>query len=357
MLREPPPPLNHLQLLTLPSLHHVNEMVHPVASWLRGSANHHRFHAAVSGWITSAELDGHVTSKIQKTSETSQESIRCHPSPLCYKRHCSCHLASTPKVFPTMGRITTLVCLVSVAPLASALIPLKPPGMRADARFFLDTADTAEWEALLPLGIFHGVTTNPITLDNAGHPCDVFEIHELAMRALDQTNEFICQTWGATAEEMYKNGMDLSGPNRRDIVVAVPVTPAGTEAAAALVQSDVRVCLTATYAARQALIAAGVGADYSCTFLSSLDQAGKDGKKECLKMRDMVENMGSDTRVMVASLRDVDSLCDLAEAGVDTFALSPDIARKLFGEPMTDQAAADFEAAAKRTMSMPKAVY
>lgn len=81
MLREPPPPLNHLQLLTLPSLHHVNEMVHPVASWLRGSANHHRFHAAVSGWITSAELDGHVTSKIQKTSETSEESIWCHPSP------------------------------------------------------------------------------------------------------------------------------------------------------------------------------------------------------------------------------------------------------------------------------------
>lgn len=156
---------------------------------------------------------------------------------------------------------------------------------------------------------------------------------------------------------MYKNGMDLSGPNRRDIVIAVPVTPAGTEAAAALIASGVRVCLTASYAARQALIAAGIGAEYSCTFVSSLDEAGKDGKKECLKMHDIVENSGSDTRIMAASLRDVDSLCDLAEGGVDTFALSPDIARKLFGEPLTDQAASDFEAAAKRTMSMPKAVY
>lgn len=257
-----------------------------------------------------------------------------------------------------MGRFTTVVCLLGLAPLVSALILKPPPGLRADARFFLDTADTAEWDALLPLGIFHGVTTNPITLDNAGHLCDIFEIQDLAMRALDQTSEFICHTWGVSAEEMYKNGMDLSAPNRRDIVIAVPVTPAGTEAAAALVQSDVRVSLTATYASRQALIAAGVGAEYSCTFLASLDEAGKDGKEEVLKMRDMVENIGSDTRIMVANFRNVESVCELAASSASiAFALSPDIARKLFGEPLTDQAAADFEAAAKRTMSVPKKVY
>jgi hypothetical protein len=32
---------------------------------------------------------------------------------------------------------------------------------RGGMRLFLDTADGAEWERQLPLGIFYGITTNP----------------------------------------------------------------------------------------------------------------------------------------------------------------------------------------------------
>ena len=39
---------------------------------------------------------------------------------------------------------------------------------RGGSRFFLDTANVAEWEALLPLGMFHGVTTNPTLLERSG---------------------------------------------------------------------------------------------------------------------------------------------------------------------------------------------
>lgn len=130
-----------------------------------------------------------ATSAIGENSNFSRNSDTDHQNH--HKRH---------RFLTMMGRFTTLLCLLGLVPLVSALIP-KPPGMRADARFFLDTADTAEWDALLPLGIFHGVTTNPITLDNAGHPCDIFEIHDLAMRALDQTSEFICHTWGRYVRE------------------------------------------------------------------------------------------------------------------------------------------------------------
>jgi len=57
------------------------------------------------------------------------------------------------------------------------------PQMRGPSRFFLDTADVAEWENLMPLGIFHGITTNPVLLEHAGVPCTVPACHRLADQA------------------------------------------------------------------------------------------------------------------------------------------------------------------------------
>ena len=37
----------------------------------------------------------------------------------------------------------------------------------------------------LPLGLFHGVTTNPTILQRAGVPCTVPAVHELARAAFD----------------------------------------------------------------------------------------------------------------------------------------------------------------------------
>ena len=134
---------------------------------------------------------------------------------------------------------------------------------RGDCRFFLDTADTKEWDELLPIGMFHGITTNPTLLARANEPCTVSNLHSLASKALSlQVNEFMCQTWGSTAHEMYQNGMDISEIDREKIVIKVPVTAEGTKAATMLTKSDVRICLTACYNSQQALIAGSMGVEY-----------------------------------------------------------------------------------------------
>lgn len=248
--------------------------------------------------------------------------------------------------FDTMF-LTALV--ISCLSLSSALI--SPPGMRGEGRLFLDTAVESEWESLLPLGIFHGVTTNPVLLERAGHACTVPAVQDLARRALSQTPEFMCQAWGETPQEMYSIGEALSESDRDRIVVKVPVTAGGTEAASKLVKSGVRVCLTACYASQQALIAAGTGVEYLAPYLGRMTDSGKDGMHECRKMQEIVNGLGSDTRILVASIRDVESLEDLAIDGLDTFTFSPDVARALFLEPLTDKAAADFQEAAKRGQS------
>lgn len=224
------------------------------------------------------------------------------------------------------------------------------PSNRGDSRFFLDTADIRYWDVWLPTGIFHGVTTNPVLLERAGHPCTVPSLHKLARRALTATDEFMCQAWGETANDMYDIGMKLSEPSRDRIVVKVPVTIEGTECARQLIQSGVRVCLTACYSAQQALIASGVGAEYIAPYCGRMTDAGMDGKQECIRMNDIVDGLRSDTRILVASLRDAETLTELAESGMDTFTFSPEVARSLFDVPLTRQAASEFEEAAKRTL-------
>jgi transaldolase len=76
--------------------------------------------------------------------------------------------------------------------------------------------------------------------------------------------------------------------------------------------------------------------------------AGKDGMAECKRMQDIVNGMGSSTRIIVASIRDVKSMGDLMSHGMDTFTFNPDLARDLFNEELTITAARVFEEAAKR---------
>jgi transaldolase len=141
------------------------------------------------------------------------------------------------------------------------------PPHRGDCRFFLDTADTFEWDDLLPTGMFHGVTTNPTILARANQPCTVSNLHSLAEKALSLTDEFMCQTWGSTAEQMYNNGMEISKMDRERIVIKVPVTAEGTKAATMLAEEGVRICLTACYNSKQALIAASMGVEYIAPYL------------------------------------------------------------------------------------------
>ena len=121
----------------------------------------------------------------------------------------------------------------------------------------------------------------------------------------------------------------------------------GVKAATQLIRSGCRVCLTACYHHKQALIAASIGAEYIAPYLGRMTDIGKDGVTECVDMQEITDGLGSDTRILVASIREAQTLTQLAEAGLETFTFSSDVARELFHEPLTDEAAAVFEKAAR----------
>ena len=237
----------------------------------------------------------------------------------------------------------TIIWMLSLS-MATAFSPI----FRGNGRLFLDTADVREWDQFLPTGIFHGVTTNPTLLERAREPCTISNIHNLAGRALayDEVNEFMCQAWGETPRDLVECGVALTDPDRERIVVKVPVTPVGVEAASRLVSMGRRVCLTACYSSKQAVLAAGVGAEYLAPYLGRMTDARRNGFEECRQMQQITKGLKSDTRILVASIRDVNELVNLAASGMETFTFSPTIARELFRDPLTDTAARDFEIAA-----------
>lgn len=225
---------------------------------------------------------------------------------------------------------------------------LSPMTISTSLRLFLDTADVAQWQTWLPTGIFYGVTTNPLLLERAQVPCTVAQLEAIAHQALTlKAQEVQLQTWGTTTEAMVGLGKTLAAIAPQ-VVVKVPITQSGTAAAAQLLAAGIRVTLTGVYAVHQVLIAAALGADYAAPYLGRITDLGRDGRADLAAMQRAIAGVGSNTRLLAASIRSVDDLAVLAGQGLDTFTISAAIAAQLFDVPATQQATTDFQRAAQQ---------
>jgi transaldolase len=211
---------------------------------------------------------------------------------------------------------------------------------------YLDTAEVTQWQTWLPTGLFYGVTCNPILLERAGIPCKLTTLEALASEAIKLgAQEVHLQAWGNSAANLHQIGQALASLNQR-IVVKLPATQIGTTAAAALIREGIPVTLTAIYAVRQVLIAAAIGASYAAPYLGRINDLGLDGRLTLVTMQQALKGVGSSTRLLSASIRDIEDISILAAQGVDTFTFSEAIAQAFFTVPATISATEDFERAA-----------
>jgi transaldolase len=220
------------------------------------------------------------------------------------------------------------------------------PGLR----LFLDSADPADWERFLPLGVFHGVTTNPLLLQRADQACTLKNLETIANRVADHgAREIQMQVWGASPAEMFRSGSSLALMSGLgiDVVVKVPATEEGYQVARRLSAAGTRITMTAVYSPGQVLMAAGFGAAYAAPYLGRLIDARKPGRDIVLAMDDILKYTASGTRLLVASLRKADQVVDLAQHGLDTFTFGPDVAAELLDSKLTTKAAAQFQESAR----------
>ncbi|MBS3933778.1 MAG: transaldolase [Truepera sp.] len=206
----------------------------------------------------------------------------------------------------------------------------------------LDTADRQVINNFTDHPLVGGITTNPTLLRRSGvrrNELADFVGHVLARGF----TELHVQVMSATTDAMLADADTLLGfGDTHRLVIKIPVTHDGLRAAQALIREGVRVTLTAGYAAEQALWAARVGASYLAPYLGRLNDSGEDGLAVIADMQTIVEQEGSATKLLVASIRSSNEVVALAKLGVGTVTLPPALLQAMLTNSRTDEAERNF---------------
>ncbi|HEX6117802.1 MAG TPA: transaldolase family protein, partial [Dongiaceae bacterium] len=166
-------------------------------------------------------------------------------------------------------------------------------------KFFLDTADINEIRELAGSGLVDGITTNPSLVMKSGRQfVDVVrEICEIVPGPVS------AEVIATDHETMLAEGRKLA-KIAGNVVVKVPLTPAGLRTCHRLSHEGIKVNVTLCFSPAQALLAAKSGATYISPFVGRLDDAGTDGMQLIADIVQIYRAYDSiKTEVLVASVR------------------------------------------------------
>ena len=198
-------------------------------------------------------------------------------------------------------------------------------------KLFIDSGNLKEIEALMPLGIIDGITTNPSLL--AKEPGDYKEILKKICQIVQGPTS--AEVVATDFEGMVKEGRDLASIDEH-IVVKVPFTRDGVRACDTLSDEGLRVNVTLVFSAAQALLAAKVGATFVSPFVGRLDDVGTTGMGLIQQIVQIFENYDYGTEVLVASVRGPIHVIEAAQMGADVCTCPAKVIDSLFNHPLTD---------------------
>ena len=197
-------------------------------------------------------------------------------------------------------------------------------------KLFIDSGNIKEIEALVPLGIIDGITTNPSLLakepgdykDNLKRICDIVNGPTSA--------EVVAKDY----EGMLREGRDFAGLHEH-IVVKVPLTREGIRACKTMSSEGIRVNVTLCFSAAQALLAAKAGATFVSPFVGRLDDVATNGMELIREIVEIYDNYEFTTEVHVASCRHPIHIVEAARLGADICTCPPAVIDQLFNHPLT----------------------
>ena len=198
-------------------------------------------------------------------------------------------------------------------------------------KLFIDSGNLKEIEALVPLGIIDGITTNPSLL--AKEPGDYREIlKKICQIVKGPTSAEVVAT---DADGMIREGRSLAAIDEH-IVVKVPFTREGVKACKALSSEGTHVNVTLVFSPAQALLAAKVGASYVSPFVGRLDDVASAGMALISDIVEIYENYQFETEILVASTRGPMHIVEAARLGADICTCPAAVIDALFKHPLTD---------------------
>lgn len=206
-------------------------------------------------------------------------------------------------------------------------------------KLFLDTANQAEVEEAVKMGVICGVTTNPSLVAKEGGDY------------LERVQYFCNLVGGPISVEVLSNDAEGMLAEARElaklhenIVVKLPITAESLGVIRQLREEGIKTNATLCFSANQAMLAARAGATYVSPFVGRLNDIGQDGMILIEEIRQIFDNYNYDTEIIVASIRSPRQVTDAAIIGADIATIPYNILKQMVAHPQTDLGIAKFEA-------------
>ncbi len=200
-------------------------------------------------------------------------------------------------------------------------------------KFFIDSCDVKEIQALHELGLVDGVTTNPSLVAKSGRAfLDILkEICHIVKTSVS------AEVISTDYEGMMKEAKELLKVGDH-ITIKVPLTWDGLKACKNLTDDGHMVNVTLCFSLAQALLAAKAGATYVSPFVGRLDDIGHSGMHLIAEICEAFQYYPNiTTQVLVASIRSPNHIIEAAKMGADIITAPPQIIKQMFNHPLTDK--------------------
>ena len=205
-------------------------------------------------------------------------------------------------------------------------------------KFFVDTGDISEIEALNATGMVDGVTTNPSLIAKSGQ--DFKEVIQEICKIVDGP---VSAEVAATDYETMSKEAEVIRKWGDNIAVKVPLTEAGLKVCKELSDDGTMVNVTLCFSPAQAILAAKAGASFVSPFVGRLDDISQDGLELISDIVRIYDNYPQfDTEVLVASIRNPLHIVDSAKMGAHVMTSPPSVIRQLYKHPLTESGLAAF---------------
>jgi transaldolase len=198
-------------------------------------------------------------------------------------------------------------------------------------KLFIDSGNLKEIEALVPLGIIDGITTNPSLLAKEGGDYRAL-LKKICQIVQGPTSAEVVAT---DTDGMLRQGRELATIDEH-IVVKVPFTRDGVRACKILRSEGIKVNVTLVFSPSQALLAAKVGATFVSPFVGRLDDIATPGMQLIHEIVEIFGHYKFGTEVLVASTRSPMHIVEAARMGADICTCPAAVIDALFKHPLTD---------------------
>ena len=200
-------------------------------------------------------------------------------------------------------------------------------------KLFLDTANQAEVEKAVAMGVISGVTTNPSLVAKEGG--DYIERVKYFCDLV--AGPISVEVMATDTEGMLAEARELAKLHE-NIVIKLPITADSLAAIKQLSAEGIKTNATLCFSANQAILAARAGATYVSPFV------GMDGMGLIAEIKAIFDNYGYDTEIIVASVRSPRQVTDAAIIGADIATIPFKTLEQMVSHPQTDLGIAKFEA-------------